>query len=301
LFHFFVFAKGVWGNDVFFVFFQGKVLRGRQNQFAPPSTRGRGGEQKTIRGSSYFRKKRKKIENEKRVFVSLFFRLFRFSSLPLALSFAPSSTLEEPTRPPQEEKRKKHKLKVFCLACFCVSLFVKKRFLLFLVFFRESQRATDEKEKTAKPPPYLLPFPRFFPLPTAAAIEYSLPALQAADDVGARGRGGREVVVDRVPHDRALRVVERVDGRDRGADGRDERALGLDVAADGRDLDADGLDVGSLGLDVAADRADVDEAGLFFEFFFEIRKRGEFFPSSRGLEIFFTPKKKRKKKNIPGR
>jgi len=161
---------------------------------------------------------------------------------------------------------------VFCLACFCVSLFVKKSFFCFLFFFRESQRATEEKEKTAKPPLFLLPFPRFFPLP-AAAIEASLPALQAADDVGARSRGGREVVVDRVPHDRALRVVERVDGRDRSADGRDERALGLDVAADGRDLDADGLDVDSLGLDVAADRADVDEAGLFFEFFFNSEKR----------------------------
>jgi len=188
---------------------------------------------------------------------------------------------------------------VFCLACFCVSLFVKKRFLLFLVFFRESQRATDEKEKTAKPPPYLLPFPRFFPLPTAAAIEYSLPALQAADDVGARGRGGREVVVDRVPHDRALRVVERVDGRDRGADGRDERALGLDVAADGRDLDADGLDVGSLGLDVAANRADVDEAGLFFEFFFlKFGKEVSFFPFFFLLEVerFFPPKKGKKER-----
>ena len=176
---------------------------------------------------------------------------------------------------------------------------------MFLVFFRESQRATDEKEKTAKPPPYLLPFPRFFPLPTAAAIEYSLPALQAADDVGARGRGGREVVVDRVPHDRALRVVERVDGRDRGADGRDERALGLDVAADGRDLDADGLDVGSLGLDVAANRADVDEAGLFFEFFFlKFGKEVSFFSFFFLLEVERfppPPKKERNKESIPGR
>ena len=183
------------------------------------------------------------------------------------------------------------------LLCFS---FCKKKVSFVSCFFRESQRATDEKEKTAKPPPYLLPFPRFFPLPAAAAIEDSLPALQAADDVGARGRGGREVVVDRVPHDRALRVVERVDGRDRGADGRDERALGLDVAADGRDLDADGLDVGSLGLDVAANRADVDEAGLFFEFFFlKFGKEVSFslLLSSRGLEIFSPQRRKERKKH----
>ena len=86
-------------------------------------------------------------------------------------------------------------------------------------------------------------------------------SLQAGDDVGARGGRRREDVVDLVVDD-ALRVVERVDGRDGGADGRDERSLGLHVAADGRDLDADGLDVDALGLDVASDRADVDEAGL---------------------------------------
>ena len=143
----------------FFFFFRERCyLEDKTSLRRPQRGEGGGGEQKTIRGSSYFRKKRKKIENEKRVFVSLFFRLFRFSSLPL------SSPLEGPTRPPQEEKRKKHKLKVFCLACFCVSLFVKKSFFCFLFFFRESQRATEEKEKTAKPPLFLLPF-----LPTSAA------------------------------------------------------------------------------------------------------------------------------------
>jgi len=118
-----------------------------------------GGEQKTIRGSSYFRKKRKKKENEKWVFVSLFFRLFRFSSLPLALSFAPSSPLEEPTRPPQEEKRKKHKLKVFCLACFCVSLFVKKSFFCFLFFFPGKSTSNRGERKDGKTAPFPPPFP----------------------------------------------------------------------------------------------------------------------------------------------
>ena len=147
-----------------------------------------------------------------------------------------------------------------------------------MFFFRESQRATEEKEKTAKPPLFLLPFPRFFPLP-AAAIEASLPALQAADDVGARSRGGREVVVDRGPHDRALRVVERVDRRDGGADGRDERALGLHVAADGRHRDEEGRDLRSLGLDVTADGLHQDEHGLEVD-----ALRGDRAPDGRDAE-----------------
>ena len=166
---------------------------------------------------------------------------------------------------------------MFCLACSCVSLFVKKKKVSFVSFFffffprEDHQRATEEdKRKAAKTAPFPpLRLPRFFPLPVAAVVVVLLRHLQALDDGGARGRRGREVVVDGVPHDGALRVVQGVDRRDRGADGRDERSLGLDAAADGRDLDADGLDVGSLGLDVAADRADVDEAGLFFFFFVE--------------------------------
>jgi len=79
-----------------------------------------GGEQKTIRGSSYFRKKRKKIENEKRVFVSLFFRLFRFSSLPLSLF----PLLPPPHLKDQRALHKKKKEKNINSKCFVSRAFV---------------------------------------------------------------------------------------------------------------------------------------------------------------------------------
>ena len=250
-----------------FFFFSGeRCFLGGKTSFAQTLTRG--GEAKVESRGSCFRRKKNRKRKAGLSFL-FFFLLSIFSLSPSLFSLSPcSSPHKRDNAPSTRKKRKNINSKFSCfVACFCVSLFGKKKFPCFFVQ-KEDQRATEEEKEK---PLSLLHFPRFLPL-TVAILH-----LQAGDDVRARGRGRREIVVDLVVDD-ALRVVERVDRRDRGSHRRDERSLGLDVAADGRDLDADGLDVDSLGLDVSSDRTDVDEAGLLGGFW---KKRG------RGKKVSF--------------